>query len=129
LITAISVIENLEAKMFLETDLFELHARICSSLANSRRLMILSSLRTGEKSVSELVEDVGAPQATISRHLALMRAQGVVSDRRDGQNVYYQITNPKIISAFDLMHEVTLEYLEDQASLRRFALGGEQVGL
>lgn len=115
--------------MFLEADLYELHARICSSLANPRRLMILSNLRTGEKSVSELVEEVGAPQATISRHLALMRAQSVVSDRRDGQNVYYQIANPKIISAFDLMHEVTLEYLEDQASLHRFVLESEQVGL
>ncbi len=105
-----------------EEALFELHARICSTLSSPRRLMILSVLRDGEKTVSELVEALGVPQGTVSRHLAMMRSQGVVSARREGQSVYYQIANPKIIAAYDLMHEFTLEYLESNIELHHFAV-------
>jgi DNA-binding transcriptional ArsR family regulator len=87
--------------------------------------MIIDSLREGEKAVNEIAEAIGVPQATISRHLALMRNQGVVSNRRDGQNVYYQINNQKIIKAYELMHEVTLEYLDSRAALRILCLKSE----
>lgn len=112
--------------MLLEKDLFELHARVCSTLANPRRLMIISTLRNGEKAVNEIAKEVGVPQATISRHLAMMRNQGVVSRRRDGQNVYYQITNSKITTAYEIMHEFTLEHLKGHATLHRFAIEGDR---
>ncbi len=111
--------------MLPENDLFELHARICSTLANPRRLMIINALRNGETAVNEIAEAIGVPQATVSRHLALMRNQGVLSARRNGQNVYYQITNSKIITAYELMHEVTLEYLESGTTLHRLVLERE----
>lgn len=112
--------------MIYDNELYEFHAQICSTLANSRRLMIVDTLRKGEKAVNEIAEAIGVPQTTVSRHLALMRNQGVVSNRREGQNVYYQINNPKIIAAYELMHEVTLEFLESRAALHpQFSKGGQ----
>ena len=100
-----------------ESALLELHARVCHTLANPRRLKILSALREGERSVSELTTLTGLPQSTVSRHLAIMRAVGVVSARREGQQVYYGITSPHVLQAYEHMHTFALEYLSSHASL------------
>jgi len=73
--------------------------------------MILSFLRGGEKSVSELAELVGARQANVSQHLAVLRQRGIVTTRKQGANTYYSISNPKIIRACDLIREVLFEQL------------------
>jgi len=91
--------------------LFQLHAEICRTLSNSKRLMILNSLRDGEKSVSQLAKLVNARQANVSQHLAILRQRGIVTARRQGANVYYSVVNPKIIQACDLIREVLLEQL------------------
>jgi len=101
----------------VEDQLYELHAKICRTLAHPRRLKIIDSLREGEKCVSDLVRELEIAQATISRHLASMRHLGVVIDRRDGQNVYYRLASPKIIMAYDTMHQFAMEYLQSRVEL------------
>ncbi len=66
-------------------------------------------MREGEKSVGDLVAALGAPQAFISRHLAILRTRGVVSARRNGVNVYYSLTNPRILEACDIVQSVLLD--------------------
>ena len=90
---------------------FELHARICRTLTHSKRLEILSLLRGGELSVSELAERMGVSLANVSQHLATLRDKGVVMTRREGVNIYYRLANPKIIQACDLMRGVLFEQL------------------
>ncbi len=69
--------------------------RLLKLLANERRLLILCSLAgSGEMSVSALAGAVGLSQSALSQHLALMRADGVVGFRRDGQTLHYAITDP-----------------------------------
>jgi len=75
--------------------------------------MILDCLRDGEKSVNELARLVGARQANVSQHLALMRQRGIVTIRKHGANVYYKVANPKIIQACDLIREVLFEQLAE----------------
>jgi ArsR family transcriptional regulator len=58
-------------------------------------------------------------QANLSQHLAVMRQKGIVATRREGLNVYYRLSNPKIIKACDLMRQVLLEHLEAGAELAR----------
>lgn len=94
-----------------DSTLFQLHAEICKTLSNSTRLMILNFLRDGEKSVSELARLVGARQANISQHLAVLRQRGIVTTRKQGANIYYGVANPKIIRACDMIREVLLEQL------------------
>jgi|SRR3972149_858163 len=96
---------------------YELHAELCKTLANPIRLEILSLLRDGKKSVGELASLAGIRQATLSQHLAVLRQRGVVSTNRGGANIYYEVANPKIIKACDIIREVLFEHINDMKSL------------
>lgn len=98
-----------------DQDFFCLHSDVCKTLANAKRQAILNALRDGEASVSEIVTHTGIPQPTVSQHLAIMRAKGVVVARRKRSRVLYRVSNPKIIQAFDLITEVMRETLESQS--------------
>jgi ArsR family transcriptional regulator len=102
-----------------DRQLYKLHAGICHTLANPKRLEIIDKLRTQELSVTELAEALEISQANLSQHLSLMRQRGIVTARREGLNVFYSLSNPKIIQACDLMRQVLLEYLEAGAELAR----------
>ena len=102
-----------------DREIYKLHAGICHTLANPKRLEIIDKLRTRELSVTELTEALEISQANLSQHLSLMRQRGIVTTRREGLNIYYSLSNPKIIQACDLMREVLLEHLEDGAELAR----------
>ncbi len=95
-----------------------MHAEMCKTISNPRRQAILDTIRGGELTVSELIEKTGISQANLSQHLAILRSKGVVKTRRDGNNIYYSISNIKIIEAYDLISEV----LEDSTSLREKAI-------
>jgi len=102
-----------------DSQLYELHASICQTLANPKRLEVIDRLRDGEQSVSELAEAMKIGQANLSQHLAVMRQKGIVATRREGLNVYYRLSNPKITKVCDLMRQVLLEHLEAGAELAR----------
>ena len=63
------------------------------SLSNPHRLLIVCQLIEGERSVTELAEFLGIRGTTVSQHLALMRKDGIVSPRRDGQTIWYSISS------------------------------------
>lgn len=90
-------------------ELYKLKAELCKTFADPKRLMIISELRHGEKTVGNLTQVLQAPQAVVSRHLAVLRSRGVVTARRDGVNVYYSLANPRIADACDIVHEILLE--------------------
>lgn len=60
-------------------------------IAESTRRGILTSLRTGDKAVGELVEEMGVSQPTVSKHLKVLREAGLVSMRAQGQKRYYAL--------------------------------------
>ncbi len=97
--------------------IYEMHAEICKVFTNPKRLEIISLLRDGEKTVNELTEMAGVPQANVSQHLTVLRQNNVVTTRRNGANIYYKIANPKILQACDLMREVLLEQLKENEKL------------
>jgi ArsR family transcriptional regulator len=89
-----------------------LHAQILRALAQPRRLMILDYLHSGEKSVGELAELLDLPQANVSQHLASLRAQEIVSTRREGNMIFYSLVDPRIVKACDIFHEFLLERMK-----------------
>jgi len=97
--------------------IFQLHAELCKTLASPIRLEMLSLLRDGKKSVSELAALSGVRQATVSQHLAVLRQKGVVSAKRDGMNVFYEVANPKVTVACSIIREVLFEYLQDMQGI------------
>jgi len=66
---------------------------LLKSLANRHRLLILCQLIEGERSVGELAAFVDARDSTVSQHLALLRKDGLVETRRDGQTIFYSIAS------------------------------------
>lgn len=88
---------------------FALHAELCKALANERRLAIMYSLREGEKCVSDIAADLEISVHNVSQHLRILRQRQLVSSRKEGQTVYYSITNPKFIQACSLIRQALLE--------------------
>lgn len=90
-------------------EFFELQADVCRILANPKRLKILNVLGVGKATVGELVEKTGFPQTNISQHLAILRHANIVLAEKDGRNIYYSVSNPKIGQACGIMREVMKE--------------------
>lgn len=102
-----------------EEQMFQMHAEVCKSMANPTRLKIMSILREGEKSVKELKTRLKLRKANLSQHLGVLRQRRIVSTRRAGLNIYYKITNPKMIKACNILREVLLEQLQEGGKLVR----------
>jgi DNA-binding transcriptional ArsR family regulator len=64
---------------------------LLKAMANRHRLMILCQLIDGERSVGELASLLDLRDSTVSQHLALLRKDGLVATRRDGQTIFYSI--------------------------------------
>jgi DNA-binding transcriptional ArsR family regulator len=101
----------------LQEELAQLHASICQALADTTRIAILYELAEGRKNVSELVEALGSPQGTVSRHLKVLRERGMVDSERDGVNVYYSLADHRIIEALNLLREVMADMLTRRGRL------------
>ena len=93
----------------IQRELYELHASVCKGLADPKRLLIINAMRDGERSVGEICDELGLPQANVSQHLAVLRDKGLARTRKDGQRVFYELSSPKIIRAVDLLREVMAE--------------------
>ena len=68
-------------------------SELLKSLANRHRLLILCRLIDGERSVGELAGILGVRDSTASQHLSLLRREGLVSTRRDGQTILYTLAD------------------------------------
>jgi DNA-binding transcriptional ArsR family regulator len=68
------------------------------AFGDKSRLKILNLLTAKELTVNEIVAKVGLSQPTVSRHLGILREAGVVSDRREGQKVYYGLKKLAILN-------------------------------
>jgi DNA-binding transcriptional ArsR family regulator len=79
--------------------------RMMKALSNPDRLLLLCQLALGEICVSELETLVGIGQPTLSQQLGVLRAQKLVSTRRDGKNIYYQISNPQALAIMGVLYE------------------------
>lgn len=75
-------------------------------LANRHRLMILCHLVKSEKTVGELNACLSLSQPALSQHLAKMRLQGLVSDRKEGQSVFYKIASKEAAVILSTLYEL-----------------------
>jgi len=94
-------------------EFYQLHAHLCKALAHPTRLLIIDELRDGPRSVSQLVDELGLRQSNLSQHLGILRSQGLVIARRDGQAVYYRLRDRRVTQAFDLLRQVLRSVLKE----------------
>ena len=101
----------------LTQEITQLHADICSGLADPRRILILYALHQQPSNVSDLAKAVGISQPAASRHLNVLRERGLVSGQREGQSMIYTLTDQRVIQALDLLRSVLADKLKNQAAL------------
>lgn len=79
---------------------------LLKSLANRHRLLIVCQLIEGERSVGELGAFLGIRDSTVSQHLALLRKDGLVTARRDGQTIWYSIASEPAREVLQTLYKV-----------------------
>ena len=94
-----------------------LHARICSAISDPHRILLLYAIAEETRNVNSLAEAVGISQSAASRHLKVLRERGMIHSQRDGSQVIYSLSDPRFIEALDLLREVMLDQMAQQADL------------
>lgn len=100
-------------------ELVQLHARLCQALADPKRLMLLTTLRKGPRTVGDLCSELSLGQSNVSQHLAILRDRGVVTAERVGTTVTYSLRGDKVVRALDLLREFMNDQIEEQHQLAR----------
>jgi ArsR family transcriptional regulator len=85
---------------------FEARARILKALAHPSRLFMVDVLSKGERCVCELTEMVGADISTVSKHLSVLKAAGILADEKRGMQVFYSLRIPCVMKFFECVSEV-----------------------
>jgi DNA-binding transcriptional ArsR family regulator len=101
----------------LVQEITQLHADFCSALADSTRLILLYALAEGPRNVTELTQELGQPQPTISRHLKNLRDRGLVTATRQGMMVQYSLADARVIEALDILRSIMRDGIQKRASL------------
>lgn len=82
-------------------------ARVFKALCDEKRLAILALLRSGEKCVCELSEQMKAGQSSLSYHMKILCESGIVKGRQDGKWTYYRINPQGSRNALVLLSQIT----------------------
>ena len=104
----------------LPADLVELIARRFRVLGEPMRIRLLDHLREGEATVGELSQALAASQQNVSKHLAVLTDAGVLGRRKEGNHVYYRITDEGV---FTLCEDVCGSLQEQLRSLSELIAG------
>lgn len=106
-----------------ERELFRQHSEVLHVLSNPLRHEIVHRLAEAPRTATEVVALTGASKSSVSQHLALLRAYGLVKAERDGRSVTFTLAYPQVAQACALIDEV----LSDQAR-QRLAVQHSQEG-
>lgn len=100
-----------------EKKLFKIQAQVFKALAHPIRLAIVQFLKKDEKCVCDIIDYVESERSNVSRHLNVLKQAGVVSDRKEGLQVYYRLNMPCAISFFGCVKEIVQSQIEERVAL------------
>ncbi len=92
-------------------------AGIFRALAHPTRIAIVEYLQYGEMTVGRLCEKVGIEQANASQHLAVLRNKHIVQSRKEGNQIYYSLSDPLLAKVLEAMREFFLAHLTEALQL------------
>ena len=95
-----------------DSEIFELHAEFCKMIANSRRLRIIQLLSKTEMNVGDIADALQVQPSNISQHLRVLRSHNVVKTRKEGQTVFYSLSNSRLPKACTEIRSILLEGME-----------------
>jgi ArsR family transcriptional regulator len=112
----------------LTPELTELVAERFRALGEPMRLRLLNALRGGELGVSELVEETGATQANVSKHLQVLHRLGFVQRRKEGTAAFYSLADPDVFKLCDLVCGGARARVKDQQRILQTSPTGRRTG-
>ena len=92
-------------------------ANIFQALAHPTRIAILELLRDGEMSARAIIDRLGIEQANASQHLAILRSRQIVTNRKEGNQVFYSLRDPLLNDLLDLMRSYFQRHMEDALAM------------
>ncbi len=101
----------------MEDQIYAYHAEMCQVFSHPKRLEAINVLREGEMTVTELSQKLGLTVGNLSQHLSMMKDRHILLSRKEGNQVYYRIANPKLLQCFDMMREMLFEQIRQDAAL------------
>lgn len=101
----------------MNKEFYKIKTSIIKALANPTRLMIVDCLMNGEKSVSELIEATKEEQSNISKNLGILKAHGLINDRKEGLNVYYSLRICCMREFFECLNNLICEKFRHQQEI------------
>jgi DNA-binding transcriptional ArsR family regulator len=107
----------------MKDQIYQYHAEMCQVFSHPKRLEVINVLRDGEMTVSELAQKLEITVGNLSQHLSMMKERHILMSRKEGNMVYYRITNPKLIRCFDMMREMLFEQIRQDAALLDVKVG------
>jgi ArsR family transcriptional regulator len=99
--------------------LFEARAKIIKAMAHPTRLFIVDELSKGEKCVCEITGMIDADISTVSKHLSVLKASGIIQDEKRGSQVYYKLKCSCILGFFNCVENVIKTTANDHKKLIR----------
>ncbi len=106
-------------KVNVPSALYEHHAEMCKVFSHATRLRILNILRETEMTVAAIAARLGVPLGTVSPHLLMMKRRRVLVSRKQGNQVFYRLANPKMLQAFDLIREILYDQMNQEGILAK----------
>jgi DNA-binding transcriptional ArsR family regulator len=105
----------------LRREIYQLHAGVCLALSDPKRIAMLYDLRGSPKNVSDLAASLNLSQATVSRHLKILREHSLVEAEREGITVRYSLADARVVQALDILREVLASALAQRKALAEAA--------
>ncbi|OGL43876.1 MAG: transcriptional regulator [Candidatus Schekmanbacteria bacterium RBG_13_48_7] len=96
---------------------YQARAKIMKALAHPTRLFIVEELSNETKCVGELTEMVGADVSTVSKHLSILKNAGLVSDDKQGTQIYYTLRCLCVVNFFSCIESVIREVTKEQIDI------------
>ncbi len=91
---------------------YQYQAEMLKALAHPTRLQIVDLLKDGEECVCKIVPELQMEQSNVSRHLNILKKEGLVSSRKEGLKVFYRVTDPKVFELINASSELLKNYWE-----------------
>lgn len=91
-----------------------LQADICKALAHPTRIEILNLLRDGERCVCEIFPELKVEQPNVSRHLSILKKEGILSSRKDGLKVIYRVNDDRIFQILDIITDMLRQHWKER---------------
>ena len=105
----------------LAQEISQLHADICSALADPKRILLIYALAEKPRSVNDLAQELDISQPATSRNLKVLRDRGLVFSVRQGTTLEYRLTDTRLVEALNMLREVLRDRLTYSANLMESA--------